>query len=558
MAIDVATNVRERASLRAARVAIRHTCEFALNRAGARRTIYFAMSRESERRLREARDAAQLASERKSEFLSSVSHEIRTPLNTVLGMAELLADTDLDDAQRHYVRTLQRAGDHLLALVDEVLDLTRIESGSVNIEHHAFDVHELAESAIEIVRVGARRKKLELACAVAPDAPRVLDGDARRLRQVLVNLLGNAVKFTSAGRIALGVACEETADEHATLHFTVRDTGIGIPPNRLSAIFSEFIQADPSIAKRYGGYGLGLDIAKRIVERMGGTIWAESELGRGSCFHVTVPFAISRRIAPAPTESRSGSGLRLVGRAGPLRVLVVDDSEDNRMLLGEFLRSAGVLVSFADDGASALAIGTTEPFDIVLMDLQMPELDGYETTRELIRIAREKGREPPPIVALSAHALQSSLERSAAAGCVQQLTKPIRKRVLLEAVARITRSTLCDASTSDDLSALIPQFLANRRNDVRAIGAALERDDFDTIAMLAHNMRGTGTSFGFPAVTAIGEALEHAARERRATACRDLLARLDDTLAVGAASRRTASGPRARVDVLDRERRRGS
>ncbi len=517
------------------------------------------MSRDSERRLREARDAAERASQRKSEFLSSVSHEIRTPLNTMLGMAELLDETRLDERQKRYVRTLQRAGDHLLALIEEVLDLTRIEAGNVHIEQLRFDVHELAESAIEIVRLGARRKKLDIAWAVAPDVPRVLRGDTRRLRQVLVNLLGNAVKFTHAGRVVLGIACEEIDGDRASIHFTVRDTGIGIPPDRLSAIFSGFIQADPTIASRYGGFGLGLDIAKRIVERMDGTISAESELGRGSCFHVTLALPIERNATTATmSESRSVARLRLhAAHGGALRVLVVDDSEDNRALLGEFLSAAGAIVEFADDGASALAIGVSQSFDVVLMDLHMPELDGYETTRALIRRIREAGRVPPPIVALSADALQSSLTRSIEAGCVQQLTKPIRKRVLVEAIARAAGATVTESGAREDLAALLPQFFANRRNDVHTMREALERGDYDVVVTLAHNMRGTGTSFGFPELSAIGDELEIAAREKRSDACHALVARLADTvtrIAGPDSAKRTASGTRSRAVAPDTKR----
>ena len=325
-------------------------------------------------------------------------------------------------------------------------------------------------------------------------------GDTRRLRQVLVNLLGNAVKFTDQGRVVLGVTCDAIDRDRAHVHFAVRDTGIGIPSDRLSAIFSGFVQGDGTIASRYGGFGLGLDIAKRIVERMDGKIWAESELAHGSCFHVSIELPIEDQQMPAPvSESRAVSRLRVRAPNGrALRVLVVDDSEDSRALLGEFLTTAGVLVEFADDGPAAITKTTSMAYDVVLMDLQMPGLDGYDTTREIIRSHRDAGRTPPPIVALSAHALTSSLERSIDAGCAQTLTKPIRKRVLVEAIANAASATLGDAGATDDLAPLLPQFFANRRKDVVTIRDALDRNDFDVVVTLAHNMRGTGTSFGFP------------------------------------------------------------
>ncbi len=491
------------------------------------------MSRDSERRLIEARDAAESASHHKSEFLSSVSHEIRTPLNTVLGMAELLGETELDERQRHYVRTLQHAGDHLLALIDDVLDMTRIEAGSLQIEAVRFDIQDLVESSIEIVRINARHKQLELAWSIAADVPRVLRGDTRRLRQVLVNLLGNAVKFTDQGRVVLHTSCDAIEGERAHIHFSVRDTGIGIPSDRLSAIFSGFVQGDGTIASRYGGFGLGLDIAKRIVERMEGKIWAESELDRGSCFHVLIELPIEDQQLPAPvSESRSVSRLRVRAANGrALRVLVVDDSEDSRTLLGEFLTTAGVLVEFADDGPAAIAKATSMAYDVVLMDLQMPGLDGYDTTREIIRALRDVGRAPPPIVALSAHALTTSLERSIDAGCAQTLTKPIRKRVLIEAIANVVSGTFGDESPKDDLAPLLPKFFANRRKDVVTIQNALDRNDFDVVVTLAHNMRGTGTSFGFPELSAVGDELEAAARAKSLDACRAGHAKLAEIVA---------------------------
>jgi hypothetical protein len=445
----------------------------------------------------------------------------------------------------------------LLALIDEVLDLNRIEAGGVQIEASRFDVNDLAESAIEIVRDAARKKRLELQWVVGANVPRVLRGDARRLRQVLVNLLGNAVKFTDVGRVRLLVACDAMIDSGASLHFTVEDTGIGIPPDRLTAIFGGFVQGDAAIANRYGGFGLGLEIAKGIVERMGGRVWAESDIDRGSRFHVAVTLPIEVDAAgPAPvSDARIVARLKLRARSGrALHVLVVDDADDSRALLGEFLTTAGALVEFAENGPTAIAKATSASYDVVLMDLQMPELDGYDTTRELIRLTRAEGHEPPPIIALSAHALQSSLVRSIEAGCAATLTKPIRKRVLIEAIARATAATLSDSGAQDDLSSLLPQFFANRRRDVRTIRDALEKNDFDVVVTLAHNMRGTGTSFGFPELSAIGDGLEAAARERRVAPCLALLARLAETVdriapAELPLEKRTASGMHARVEL---------
>ncbi len=463
-----------------------------------------------ERGLRKARTLAERANTRKSEFLSSVSHEIRTPLNTVLGMAELLGETQLSDKQDRYVATLKRAGDHLLALIDDVLDLARIEAGHLTINDVGFDIHEVAESAVEMLRSQARRKKLDIGWD-ALDVPHIVRGDPRRIRQVLVNLLSNAVKFTAQGRVWLSIRRDPSAvDSVAALRFSVVDTGMGIPADRIHAIFDGFVQGDRSIEPRYGGFGLGLNISKRIVDRMGGRIWAESREGEGAAFHVTLALPLEHGTAsPSFSDVKTSTDVRLRTLSGdPLRVLVVDDSEDNRVLLGEYLRGAEAEVEFADDGPSAIEKGRSGRFDVVLMDLQMPHLDGYETTRQLLHMWRDAGAKVPPVIALSAHTLADSFARAMEAGCTSQLTKPIRKRVLLEAVARAAGATVRErreeperplrARVAEDLRPLLPRFFANRRKDVRTIRDAAARSDFSLVSTLAHNMRGTGGSYGFP------------------------------------------------------------
>ncbi len=532
---------------------------------------------ENARRLREAKRAAESASARKSEFLSSMSHEIRTPLNTVLGMAELLAETKLDETQRGYVGTLQRASDHVLALIEDVLDLARIEAGTVTMEDTGFDLNEVAESAVDLVRMPARRKKLEVGWSVALDVPRELRGDPRRLRQILVNLLSNAVKFTDSGRVWLSISRDKSEpfdESQAPLHITVTDSGIGVPQDRLSAIFSGFVQGDGTIERRYGGFGLGLNIAKRIVERMSGRIWAESREGAGSMFHVSVALPIERgRVAPtfAQEQEKQTGNLKLRLPQRRLRVLVVDDSEDNRILLGEYLRGADVDVEFADDGPSALEKATSQPFDAVLMDLQMPQLDGYATTRELIRRFKERSALPPPVIALSAHVLAESFALSMAAGCTTQLTKPIRKRTLLDAIARVTgaraeeRREQRRGAIREEILPLLGKFFANRRNDVKTLRGAAETNDMQTIATLAHNMRGTGASYGFPEISTIGDGIQAAGKRGDGPEVTRLVGELETLLdeleaqyaeraaAAAAAPRKTTPQPRPRVQTTSPE-----
>ena len=482
--------------------------------------------------IRTLRDAER-KSDRKTEFLASMSHEIRTPLNTMLGMAELLGETKLDERQRGYVQTLQRAADHVLALIEDVLDISRIESGSVTTDDVGFDLYEVAESAIDIVRVQARRKKLDVGWGVGLEVARELRGDPRRLRQVLVNLLGNAVKFTDQGRVWLSIARD--GDQ---VRFSVTDTGIGIPRDKLDSIFDGFVQADRSIEQRFGGFGLGLAISKRIVQRMGGRIWAESEPGKGSTFHFALALpAATGSVAPSFTATPHGGTLVLEPPSGGrLRVLVVDDSEDNRTLLGEYLRGANVEVQFAGDGPTAIEKATSEPYDAVFMDLQMPQLDGYATTRELLRRLNERGTRPPPVIALSAHVLAESFAQSTAAGCAMQLTKPIRKRTLLDGLSRATGARLVEKqkparnAPRDEIFPLLPKFFANRRNDVHVIRDALDRKDLRTIATLAHNMRGTGASYGFPELSALGDSLQEAGKRGDEEAIRKLVVDLERLL----------------------------
>ncbi|HEY1957503.1 MAG TPA: ATP-binding protein [Polyangiaceae bacterium] len=482
--------------------------------------------------IRKLRDAEH-KSERKTEFLASMSHEIRTPLNTMLGMAELLGETKLDERQRGYVQTLQRAADHVLALIEDVLDIARIEAGSVTTDEIDFDLYEVAESAVDIVRVQARRKKLDVGWSVGVDVPRELRGDPRRLRQVLVNLLGNAVKFTDQGRVWLSIG-----REGKEIQFSVTDTGIGVPADKLDSIFDGFVQGDRSIERRYGGYGLGLAITKRIVGRMNGRIWVESEAGKGATFHVAVALPAARgSVAPSFTATPHGGTLALEAPVGArLRVLVVDDSEDNRILLGEYLRGANVEVEFAGDGPTAIEKGTSERYDAVFMDLQMPQLDGYATTRELLRRLNERGVKAPPVIALSAHVLAESFTQSTEAGCAMQLTKPIRKRTLLEGLSRATGARLVEkqkptrAAPREEIIPLLPRFFANRRNDVHIIHDALERKDLRAIATLAHNMRGTGASYGFPELSALGDSLQEAGKRADEHAIRRLVVDLEKLL----------------------------
>jgi PAS domain S-box-containing protein len=703
--------------------------------------------RKTEQELIETREAALAASQAKSEFLSSMSHEIRAPMNAILGMADVLWETSLSFEQRRYLETMRTNGSQLLNLINGILDLARIESGRFTLEAEPFDLNELVERVIETLGIKAHEKGLELVSRISPDVPSGLVGDPLRLRQILINLLSNAIKFTEQGEVMLtveiaprqralhfpvatvrGAAGEnghlgnDSGDE-ALLCFSVRDTGIGIPHDRLDAIFSSFTQADPAVARKYGGSGLGLAIVKRLVELMKGKISVESKPGNGAIFYAVLPFGLdqraeatvlplsmpaaprsgaingvssskpaapdlagvrilvvddspanrlvlremlsaqkaevtecdggsraldeiraaagaglpykvvlldrrmpgtdgielARRIIGQGTEHESGCDLVIVmltsddlnpgvarireaglgsnrrcrylvkplrrsdvfqtitaalsgqpevdgklpaASAGfeapaaaavtkPLRILLAEDSADNRLLIEAYLRKTPYSLDYAEDGKVAIDKFVYGKYDLVLMDLQMPVIDGYAAAEAIRRWEHEHGVPRTPILALTASALDDAVRKSLACGCDAHLAKPVKKAALLHAIRlAVTGSDGEDSPTratppangttgnhgtglaaprnkvivevSSDLSDLIPVFLEHKRTDSEAILAAVDRCDYDTFAKLAHRLKGEGGSYGLFALTEIGSALEQAAKGKNIEDARSL------------------------------------